>query len=476
MTPYNNGSAQSEGGSSGSSGGKCVSGPDGAILKKGPWTAAEDHVLMEYVKKHGEGNWNSVQKYSGLNRCGKSCRLRWANHLRPNLKKGSFTPEEERLILELHAKYGNKWARMAAQLPGRTDNEIKNYWNTRVKRRKRQGLPLYPHDIQHLSPTSSLTPIIQSPTTPTTPSFPFQSQGHVPFSPTPPSHSPMSSPIQPFPSLTSPSSFEHNNSSFTFSNPSSFTFQRPVPVLGAPVRFKSFRDSNGFSLQTQQQSPCPPSLDQYTPNQLSDSGCFQFPLNFDPTLPQNIGTHFDSELMNSSGSIRSVKSELPSSQFTQIHSEITCNNNNSNSNSNNNNTNNNINNCNSKVVSSATTQRNGGLLEDLLENLLEEAQRSVESSSETMPKQESKGQVNCLPEDLSKLLNFVPANLQAPEWYSDNSENSNGQCLGVTDHNLCLDMQHLASLFPIASAADYGQNPASWDNLPDICKGWFKNN
>ncbi|KAF4395604.1 hypothetical protein F8388_008703 [Cannabis sativa] len=394
MTPYNNGSAQSEGGSSGSSGGKCVSGPDGAILKKGPWTAAEDHVLMEYVKKHGEGNWNSVQKYSGLNRCGKSCRLRWANHLRPNLKKGSFTPEEERLILELHAKYGNKWARMAAQLPGRTDNEIKNYWNTRVKRRKRQGLPLYPHDIQHLSPTSSLTPIIQSPTTPTTPSFPFQSQGHVPFSPTPPSHSPMSSPIQPFPSLTSPSSFEHNNSSFTFSNPSSFTFQRPVPVLGAPVRFKSFRDSNGFSLQTQQQSPCPPSLDQYTPNQLSDSGCFQFPLNFDPTLPQNIGTHFDSELMN---------------------------------------------------------------------------------SSETMPKQESKGQVNCLPEDLSKLLNFVPANLQAPEWYCDNSENSSGQCLGVTDHNLCLDMQHLASLFPIASAADCGQNPASWDNLPDICKGWFKN-
>lgn len=85
-------------------------------LKKGPWTAAEDQILMEYVRKHGEGNWNSVQRNSGLNRCGKSCRLRWANHLRPNLRKGAFTPEEERLILELHAKYGNKWARMASQV------------------------------------------------------------------------------------------------------------------------------------------------------------------------------------------------------------------------------------------------------------------------------------------------------------------------------------------------------------------------
>lgn len=117
-------------------------------LKKGPWTSAEDAILVEYVKKHGEGNWNAVQKHSGLSRCGKSCRLRWANHLRPNLRKGAFTTEEERKILELHAKLGNKWARMAAQLPGRTDNEIKNYWNTRIKRRQRAGLPLYPPDIQ----------------------------------------------------------------------------------------------------------------------------------------------------------------------------------------------------------------------------------------------------------------------------------------------------------------------------------------
>ncbi|PON86801.1 MYB transcription factor [Trema orientale] len=127
---------ESNGGSSG-----------GVVLKKGPWTSGEDEILMEYVKKHGEGNWNAVQKHSGLSRCGKSCRLRWANHLRPNLKKGAFTADEERMIIELHAKMGNKWARMAAHLPGRTDNEIKNYWNTRIKRRQRAGLPLYPPDL-----------------------------------------------------------------------------------------------------------------------------------------------------------------------------------------------------------------------------------------------------------------------------------------------------------------------------------------
>lgn len=91
-------------------------GEGGVQLKKGPWTAAEDAILTEYVRKHGEGNWNAVQRNTGLARCGKSCRLRWANHLRPNLKKGAFSPEEERLIVELHAQLGNKWARMAAQV------------------------------------------------------------------------------------------------------------------------------------------------------------------------------------------------------------------------------------------------------------------------------------------------------------------------------------------------------------------------
>ncbi|CAL4953999.1 unnamed protein product [Urochloa decumbens] len=130
-----------------SSGGGSPQMGSGPPLKKGPWTSAEDAILVDYVKKHGEGNWNAVQKNTGLFRCGKSCRLRWANHLRPNLKKGAFTPEEERLIIQLHAKMGNKWARMAAHLPGRTDNEIKNYWNTRIKRCQRAGLPIYPASV-----------------------------------------------------------------------------------------------------------------------------------------------------------------------------------------------------------------------------------------------------------------------------------------------------------------------------------------
>ncbi|XP_037467690.1 uncharacterized protein LOC119339895 [Triticum dicoccoides] len=118
------------------------------VLKKGPWTTAEDALLVNHVRQHGEGNWNAVQRITGLLRCGKSCRLRWTNHLRPNLKKGAFSPDEELLVAQLHAQLGNKWARMATHLPGRTDNEIKNYWNTRAKRRQRAGLPMYPPEVQ----------------------------------------------------------------------------------------------------------------------------------------------------------------------------------------------------------------------------------------------------------------------------------------------------------------------------------------
>ncbi|CAK8568796.1 unnamed protein product [Lathyrus sativus] len=116
-------------------------------LKKGPWTNEEDEILKDHIKKHGEGNWKAVQKKSGLARCGKSCRLRWSNHLRPGVKKGPFTAEEERLIIECHFLKGTKWAHMAKMLPGRTDNEIKNFWYTRSKKRNRDGLPIYPDEI-----------------------------------------------------------------------------------------------------------------------------------------------------------------------------------------------------------------------------------------------------------------------------------------------------------------------------------------
>ncbi|CAO2174457.1 unnamed protein product [Urochloa humidicola] len=107
-------------------------------LRRGPWTLEEDNLLMNYIACHGEGRWNLLARCSGLKRTGKSCRLRWLNYLKPDIKRGNLTPEEQLLILELHSKWGNRWSRIAQHLPGRTDNEIKNYWRTRVQKQARQ--------------------------------------------------------------------------------------------------------------------------------------------------------------------------------------------------------------------------------------------------------------------------------------------------------------------------------------------------
>ncbi|TKY75493.1 myb proto-oncogene protein [Spatholobus suberectus] len=106
-----------------------------AHTNKGAWTKEEDDRLIAYIRAHGEGCWRSLPKAAGLLRCGKSCRLRWINYLRPDLKRGNFTQEEDELIIKLHSLLGNKWSLIAGRLPGRTDNEIKNYWNTHIRRK-----------------------------------------------------------------------------------------------------------------------------------------------------------------------------------------------------------------------------------------------------------------------------------------------------------------------------------------------------
>ncbi|XP_076958497.1 MYB-like transcription factor ODO1 [Bidens hawaiensis] len=104
-------------------------------VKKGPWTAEEDNKLINFILTSGQCCWRAVPKLAGLRRCGKSCRLRWTNYLRPDLKRGLLTESEEQLVIDLHARLGNRWSKIAARLPGRTDNEIKNHWNTHIKKK-----------------------------------------------------------------------------------------------------------------------------------------------------------------------------------------------------------------------------------------------------------------------------------------------------------------------------------------------------
>ncbi|KAM7278779.1 hypothetical protein ACFE04_005913 [Oxalis oulophora] len=129
-------------------------------LKKGPWTAEEDKKLSNFILTNGQCCWRAVPKLSGLLRCGKSCRLRWTNYLRPDLKRGLLSEYEEKMVIDLHAQLGNRWSKIASKLPGRTDNEIKNHWNTHIKKKlKKMGIDPLTHKplITSSSASSSST-------------------------------------------------------------------------------------------------------------------------------------------------------------------------------------------------------------------------------------------------------------------------------------------------------------------------------
>ncbi|EYU45797.1 hypothetical protein ABFS82_11G100400 [Erythranthe guttata] len=115
-------------------------------LKKGPWTCDEDKKLINFILNNGQCCWRSLPKLAGLLRCGKSCRLRWTNYLRPDVKRGLLSEYEEQMVIDLHAKLGNRWSKIASHLPGRTDNEIKNHWNTHIKKKlKKLGIDPLTH-------------------------------------------------------------------------------------------------------------------------------------------------------------------------------------------------------------------------------------------------------------------------------------------------------------------------------------------
>ncbi|KAK1383115.1 Transcription factor MYB6 [Heracleum sosnowskyi] len=104
-------------------------------LRRGAWGSDEDALLRKCIEKYGEGKWHLVPHRAGLNRCRKSCRLRWLNYLRPTIKRGEFGEDEVDLMMRLHKLLGNRWSLIAGRLPGRTANDVKNYWNTNVQKK-----------------------------------------------------------------------------------------------------------------------------------------------------------------------------------------------------------------------------------------------------------------------------------------------------------------------------------------------------
>ncbi|KAJ4761480.1 MYB-related transcription factor [Rhynchospora pubera] len=135
-----------------------------AGLKKGPWTLEEDRKLLSYIKDRDHGSWGALPAKAGQD-AGRAVGLRWINYLRPDIKRGKFSSGEEHTIIQLHALLGNRWSAIANYLPGRTDNEIKNYWNTHVKKKlAKTGIDPATHKPVNLALGSSETHQLKSST------------------------------------------------------------------------------------------------------------------------------------------------------------------------------------------------------------------------------------------------------------------------------------------------------------------------
>ncbi|KAI3889928.1 hypothetical protein MKX03_020230 [Papaver bracteatum] len=116
----------------GSSSDKSSSSLPKVLVRKGVWSEAEDALLRECIEKYGIGKWTQVPPKAGLNPCRKSCRLRWLNYLDPSIKRGEFETDEVDLIIRMHKLLGNRWSLIAGKIPGRTANDIRNYYNTHL--------------------------------------------------------------------------------------------------------------------------------------------------------------------------------------------------------------------------------------------------------------------------------------------------------------------------------------------------------
>ncbi|XP_049410480.1 MYB-like transcription factor EOBII [Solanum stenotomum] len=103
-------------------------------VKKGAWSPQEDKKLIDYIAKYRIWNWSQMPKFAGLSRTGKSCRMRWTNYLRPDLTRGPFSLEETQTVIRMYQSLGNRWSAIAKELPGRIDNEIKNFYHTHLKK------------------------------------------------------------------------------------------------------------------------------------------------------------------------------------------------------------------------------------------------------------------------------------------------------------------------------------------------------